>query len=588
MEPRTLSRISVGIHLLINALSTILLAASNYTMQVLSSPTRGDLDKAHRSGKWFDIGVLSSRNLSTIPGRRLLLCIVLGFSSIPLHLFYNSAAIYIAATIDDYDIFLVDEGSTQWRSIASNDSYATLSNAKWSGEYDTAIVHSGDLYFAIDGFASALSNNLTTLEIDSSWPATVDWKSDLKGTRTAVQALSRMNITANAWLNLTSVSNGTTPNYAHIAQVLARNVPRQDRIVFVLSFLLIVIICNAVKLATMLYVLFKERADFNVTLGDTAASFLCFPDSSTEKMCVYPRDIVIADVHRRLANDPYEVDQDIDDEAGKLEGNDPKVWRKHSHPYTPPVTISRSLGSYFIIAVICISFPICTAAAFNVSRAWGTTSDIILGRFKVNSENTLLVAWLANTPQLILSFCYLSINSECTSMAGAYEWNNMGTSRKGLRVTKPFQDQRSTYFLQLPYRWSLPLAAVSGGIHWLLSQSIFLVRIDYYDRDGRLLTGSRLGCGISGLSIIVLCVSFWILVVAVASMGRRLLRVRIPFAASCSLVVSAACHPPSNDQEPHLKKVQWGVVEERMFEGELHCSLSCRPVRKPKPGTKYL
>ncbi|KAF2442491.1 hypothetical protein P171DRAFT_456405 [Karstenula rhodostoma CBS 690.94] len=226
-----------------------------------------------------------------------------------------------------------------------------------------------------------------------------------------------------------------------------------------------------------------------------------------------------------------------------------------------------------------------------VKKSWGTTSDVILGRFRITSQDTTFVAWLVNTPQLILSFCYLSINSQCTIMAGAHEWNQLAKSRKGLRVTKPKQDQRSTYFLQLPYRWSLPIAVMSGGFHWLLSQSIFLVRLDYYVRDGKLLEGedgSRMGCGISGLSVVVLCVSFWILVMAVGSMGQKLFTVRIPFAASCSLVLSAACHPPLADPKPYLHKVQWGVVGERIFDGEKHCSLSSMPVKRPKPGTKYL
>lgn len=42
--------------------------------------------------------------------------------------------------------------------------------------------------------------------------------------------------------------------------------------------------------------------------------------------------------------------------------------------------------------------------------------------------------------------------------------------RKGLRVTQPHGYQRSSYFLQLPYRWSLPLIVISGTLHWLLSR----------------------------------------------------------------------------------------------------------------------
>lgn len=83
--------LSLWLHLLINALSTILLAASNYCMQCLSSPTREEIDKAHSRHIWLDIGVPSFRNLHCIAGNRLLLWWLLAFSGIPLHLLYNSA-----------------------------------------------------------------------------------------------------------------------------------------------------------------------------------------------------------------------------------------------------------------------------------------------------------------------------------------------------------------------------------------------------------------------------------------------------------------------------------------------------------------
>lgn len=173
-------------------------------------------------------------------------------------------------------------------------------------------------------------------------------------------------------------------------------------------------------------------------------------------------------------------------------------------------------------------------------------------------------------------------------MAGAREWNQLGVHRKGLRVTNPRQAQRSTYFLQLPYKFSLPLTIFSGGLHWLLSQSLFLVRVDYINTDGTLSDSmSRFGISVSGLSFLTLCLAFYFVVVTIGLLGRRKFKARIPFAASCSLVISAACHPPKDDWEVHLKPVKWGVVKERMFDGELHCSLSSQRVERPQKGTVY-
>jgi hypothetical protein len=85
-EEPDVSRYNTLFHVLINALSTVLLSGSNYTMQVLSSPSRRDIDKAHAKGQWLDIGILSPRNLLAIPRSRSLLWLALALSSIPLPL----------------------------------------------------------------------------------------------------------------------------------------------------------------------------------------------------------------------------------------------------------------------------------------------------------------------------------------------------------------------------------------------------------------------------------------------------------------------------------------------------------------------
>ncbi|KAF1945579.1 hypothetical protein EJ02DRAFT_338180, partial [Clathrospora elynae] len=59
---------STVLHLIINVFSTMVLAASNYTMQILHSPTREEIDSAHSRGQWLNIGLLSIRNLPYISG----------------------------------------------------------------------------------------------------------------------------------------------------------------------------------------------------------------------------------------------------------------------------------------------------------------------------------------------------------------------------------------------------------------------------------------------------------------------------------------------------------------------------------------
>lgn len=86
-----MKRITLWADLTINVLSTLLLGASNNCAQLLTAPTRKDIDLAHIKGKWLDIGVPSTRNISIIGRWRFFLLSVLFVSSIPLHLLYEIA-----------------------------------------------------------------------------------------------------------------------------------------------------------------------------------------------------------------------------------------------------------------------------------------------------------------------------------------------------------------------------------------------------------------------------------------------------------------------------------------------------------------
>ena len=81
-----IKRTGLWLHIAINILSTMLLGASNYYMQCLSSPTRQEVDKAHAQRIWLDVGIQSIRNLGRIQKTRMFLWICLAATSIPLHI----------------------------------------------------------------------------------------------------------------------------------------------------------------------------------------------------------------------------------------------------------------------------------------------------------------------------------------------------------------------------------------------------------------------------------------------------------------------------------------------------------------------
>lgn len=74
------------LHVLISILSMLMLSASNYCMQLQVSPTRANLDEAHRAGDWIDIGLHTLRNLRYVRGWRRMSWAILALTSLPISL----------------------------------------------------------------------------------------------------------------------------------------------------------------------------------------------------------------------------------------------------------------------------------------------------------------------------------------------------------------------------------------------------------------------------------------------------------------------------------------------------------------------
>ena len=204
----------------------------------------------------------------------------------------------------------------------------------------------------------------------------------------------------------------------------------------------------------------------------------------------------------------------------------------------------------------------------------------------------LLMVLISNSPQLILSFLYLTYNGLFTSMLLAKEWSGFAHHRKTLRITSPKDQQRSTYWLQLPYRYSIPLSVTSSLLHWLVSQSIFLARVTVLDPTGvEDTTESISTCGYSNIAIIFVISFGSILPLIAIAHGFRKYPSGMPLAASCSAAISAACHPPEADTDAASKPLQWGVTGEVMetnASGKVgHCSFTSLEVTAPVEGQLY-
>ena len=216
----------------------------------------------------------------------------------------------------------------------------------------------------------------------------------------------------------------------------------------------------------------------------------------------------------------------------------------------------------------------------------GVTSSAILPLSVPGSAGLMFTIILANAPQLILSFLVLTYNGLFTCMLLAEEWSGYAHERKPLRVTNRTGVQRSTYRLQIPYRYGTPLLILSGLLHWLLSQSLFLARVDTFDSDGKVdKTNSFSSVGYSPIAIVTVLVIGGLSVIVAYSAGFRKYKPGLTLAGPCSAAISAACHRPSEDVDAANVPVKWGVVKTEGYVG--HCCFTSQEVFLPNENRPY-
>lgn len=106
----TSNSLDLFLQFVINIFSTCVLASSNFFMQIVSSPTRKELDHAHRSLHSLEIGVSSFKNLGSLSWFKILAWGGLFLTSVPIHLVFNSAIYPIDYQGSDWNLTIATPG----------------------------------------------------------------------------------------------------------------------------------------------------------------------------------------------------------------------------------------------------------------------------------------------------------------------------------------------------------------------------------------------------------------------------------------------------------------------------------------------
>ncbi|KAE9378662.1 hypothetical protein N431DRAFT_459996 [Stipitochalara longipes BDJ] len=508
--------ISNSLHILINILSTILLSASNYTMQCLHSPTRAEVDRAHAAKKWVDIGIPSWRNRKFVSLRNRVLWWGLGLSSLPLHFVIYNSSVFLEIAAQEYQAVVTSSGIPQ---MIHNNQLLDISNncteLAWENcesIYSGFRHEDGDVIFT----ASALFNLDFTVPANTSSPI---WDQTF---------LSLRNMSSLSW-NF-SDPNGMLPygnltiadtSYNITSCCAKTTVYSPCKLIFDVQIIVIVIICNAIK-----------------AICDALASFLEHPDPTTKDMCLISKREIIA---KSFETQPK-----------------PKKWKEGRESMAEKEFYAVSarrwawVNTFLVLCLFSLLIGLGQAADRNLQGTPSSTANGFGSTLRSSYPTTLttnIAGWgkattlvLVNTPQVLISLMSVLYNGCLTSMILVGKWNSFSQHRHPLHVTVPLGEQKSQYYLTIPYRYAIPLLIVMGTFHWLISESFFLVSLTAFRGTEVQPQDSVFGIGYSAMSIALAALICLLLIAVLALKSWQRYKVAMPVAGSCSVVISAACH----------------------------------------------
>ncbi|KAI1390105.1 uncharacterized protein F4822DRAFT_443108 [Hypoxylon trugodes] len=559
--------INLVLHLVLNILSTAILASSNFFMQVLSSPSRQEIDKAHLWLRSVDIGTPSLSNWRRVSPFKFAGCLVLFISSVPIHLFFNStiyetiweeshwhlvittkaftqnatfyppgASLTPAGYLNPIDIgsdYLPGYGEyvpleDYWNtsseviynitSIANESpTWTQLDVVECKSEYEGCNQRKnyGDVVIIVEGSPSnpagwtrnQVYHPNSSSNLSSQWdrhipPESINslYGSECGNTCFSVLGiqlreiffppeLSQTNWTLNlipSILNITTEgrSLGYNDEFSRsliVRSCLAKRFSEECKVGLSNSLLLIVIICVVIKAITCNLTIWKFPVASLVTLGDAIQSFVTIPDPTTKGLGSL--DIDDSQRFQRTMQFGRRIKWTPHDDPELTPNIRPRKWERKTYRLMSAVARTAWVRAYapFLTAMALLSAALsCAAISSQGNFSIATFNRVETNVTNMGGSNLGYIGALlfANTPQLLLSFCYFNYNSLVTRFCIEREWNSLGLSYKPLRVSYPIGEQISSYRLELPYKYSIPLTGISIILHWLLSNAVYLFVFD--------------------------------------------------------------------------------------------------------------
>ncbi|KAF9697560.1 hypothetical protein EKO04_004018 [Ascochyta lentis] len=553
------SRLNLGLHIAINAISTMLLAASNLCMQLLMAPTRSMIDKAHAQQRWLDIGIPGFHNFRHVTLKKRVVWVILALSSLPLHFLYNSV-VYKTQPAMLYQAYVVTpEFLTGAAPNATEARQTFYSRANRTMYALSAGYHPRMMEMSLQGFPDDFNHCHLT---------------DCQSANDVIYGQNTIKLSAaecqkpSTWKRDPAIIKdwniyGWKIDYCLDAQTT--NASRGCAVKYSFPLLLSVCVTGICKFLCIIYTAHVYSAVDDddmplMNLGDAIQSLLRRTDDATMDRCLQGK--------------------------AAIRNKEPKFWLNFNpEPWKPHP--SRWFGSAsrkrWYMTAIPFALYIASGIAMLGFSTWNSLQrygdfwhslsigigDVDQSTFAIlglnigyQARNRYILILFANFWQFFTSMLYIQSNALLTAMCVESEWQSYSLSRKSLRVFSPKGLQRSTYFVSVPLKYGLSLQAASVFFHWMISQSVFLIEAESVHPANLRVNNSAplLGSSPKGIIIIIAAGLFTMAMFLLAAAQKHV--GNLPAGATCSAVVSAACHRPKEDKEAYLFPVQWGEVPE--------------------------
>ncbi|KAH6985672.1 hypothetical protein BKA56DRAFT_291858 [Ilyonectria sp. MPI-CAGE-AT-0026] len=556
-----------GIHALVNIFAVVLVAAANYVVQILSSPTRCEVDTAHEKLTWVDIGIPSLRNLRLISSTRAALSATLLVLAVGSQIIYN-ALIFTTQSAAATNMALVSTSFIQSGSLSSKIDLNGMSRSE-----------------LVNLQAKAKDDDLIRLTSEECISTFNDlFQTDYDGVLIIVKSGSSLTVeTAKSGTQLSKFFDGLDKKTDSIDYCLAESADDATSslnlsgpLLGVIAFFNLIFLL-ALSVALLLAI---TRNDFKplVTLGDALVSFLEDPDPATQDAC--------------LMNKAEVKDGTWGQREAKFWTASPLRWISTPSPLRWSVWLLTFLAPLGL-----------TAAALAMSMKASPKSPFssfaeATAVYSLPSGSRVGLAIVTALPQVFIGVLYLSTNALLTLFFLSHELSMFVAPGRliPLRVSsgRPIGAQTTSLYLTLPRALSWVLFFSHAAMGFLLSQGVVLVALNRDDGT----THNGIGfCPLPLLILLVVLVTLGLLVLGLS------LRKADPRGAidsgdpagnpltlpggSCSAVLSSRCHRVPQEDGVEALAVRWGVVREGIGMYAGHATFSARPVGDILVGRSY-